>query len=261
VSRSFFDRIMRPVKPRPTADFAPPPRELATGLWRIERRVRLPGAMVLPAGMTIIRLPSGKLFLHSPLPFDEGVSCALAELGEVSVVLAPNSFHYVFIADYVARFPAAKLFLAPRLRERIASLPPAPAVDGEAPSEWEGAVTPIVFGPVGFFSEVALFHQATSTLILADLAFNMIRYRNALDRLAWRLFGVPAGFGPSRTGRFSLLRDRAAAGPFLRRMLEHDFRRILVAHGDPVETNARAEFERAFRRYLSAPQGSARKSE
>src|SRR5205085_8735459 len=133
----------------PVADFAPPPRELATGLWRIERRVRLPGAMVLPAGMTIIRLPSGKLFLHSPLPLDEGISRALAALGEVSVMLAPNSFHYTFIADYIVRFPAAKLFLAPRLRSRIPSLPPAPEVDREAPSEWEEAVTPLVFGPVG----------------------------------------------------------------------------------------------------------------
>jgi hypothetical protein len=33
-------------------------------------------------------------------------------------------------------------------------------------------------------------------------------------------------------------------------MLERSFRRILAAHGDPVEQSAGDEFQRAFQRYL-----------
>jgi hypothetical protein len=250
VSRSLLDRLIAPVKPRRIAEHRPPPTALADGLWRVERRLRLPGGLVLPAAMTIIRLPSAKLFVHSPVPFDEDVAGALARLGSVSVVLAPNSFHYLFVADYLARFPGAELFIAPGLRERVPSLPAASTVGPGSTASWERAVEAIIFGPVGSFSELVLFHAASSTLVLTDLAFNMTRFDRALDRIGWRLFGVPPRFGPSRTGRFTLLRDRAAARPFVRVIAERNFRRILVAHGDPVETNARGEFERAFARYL-----------
>jgi Domain of unknown function (DUF4336) len=250
VSTTVLDRLLRPVKPRAITTFAPPHRELDSGVWRLERKLKMPGGLVLPVGMTIFRLPSGGLLLHSPIALDESVARAIAQLGPVSVVLAPNSFHHLFVADYLERFPGARLFTAPGLSERAGGLPPAAAVGPQCPVEWEGAVEPIVFGPIGSFAEVVVHHPASATLVLTDLAFNMVRYENAFDRIGWRLFGVPPRFGVSRTARFTLLRDGAAARPFLRAIAERSFRRILVAHGDPVESDARAEFERAFRRYL-----------
>lgn len=96
-----------------------------------------------------------------------------------------------------------------------------------------------------------MLHGPSGTLVLTDLAFNMRRHAGAFDRIGWRLFGVPARFGTSRTARLTLLRDRGAAASFLRRIAERDFRRILVAHGDPVEIDAREELRRAFARYLA----------
>ena len=252
MSRTILDRLLQPVKPRPIVSFAPPPRELDSGLWRLERKLRLPGGLVLPVGMTIVRLPSGGLFLHSPIALDDEVARSIASLGKVSVLLAPNSFHYIFVADYLSRFPDARLFSVTGLAERVPTLPAATVVGAASPPEWEGAVEPIPFGPIGSFGEVVIHHAASATLVLTDLAFNMVRYENAGDRLGWRLFGVPPRFGPSRTARWTLLRDRVAAGPFLKAMLERSFRRILVAHGDPVEQNAHDVFQRAFRRYLES---------
>ena len=128
--------------------------------------------------------------------------------------------------------------------------PPGTVVASQAPAEWEGAVEPLLFGPIGAFAELVLHHPATQTLVLTDLAFNMVHYENTFDRIGWRLFGVPSRFGVSRTARFTLLRDRELARPFVRAIAEKSFRRILVAHGDPVESDARGEFERAFRAYL-----------
>ena len=250
MKRSLIDRLLQPVKPRPMPSFAPPPRPLADGLWRLERKLAMPGGLVLPVAMTIIRLPSGKLFLHSPTPLDERTEMAIAELGPVGVLLAPNSFHYVFVAAYVDRFPGSQLFAAPGLPERVTGFPAATVVGAAAPEAWQGVVEPIVFGPVGSFSEVVIYHRPTGTLMLTDLAFCMLRYENAFDRIGWRLFGIPPAFGASRSARLTLLRNGRAAKPFLEKMLEKDFRRVLVAHGDPLEENARAEFQRAFRRYL-----------
>jgi hypothetical protein len=99
-------------------------------------------------------------------------------------------------------------------------------------------------------SEVAFFHHESATLVLTDLAFHMTTFAGTFDRLAWRLSGVPNGFGHSRTARMLLLRDRLPVESFLERVLAWPFRRILVGHGDPVDHDAIGVFRRAFRRYL-----------
>jgi hypothetical protein len=100
---------------------------------------------------------------------------------------------------------------------------------------------------------VVLFHRESATLILTDLAFHLVGMMRRFDRLAWRLAGMPAGFGPSRTSRLFLLRDRDRAAAFLERLLAWPFRRVLVAHGEALETNAASEFRRAFAAYLPRP--------
>lgn len=109
---TLIDRLMLPVRPRPVRDFAPAPRAIVPGLWRIDRKLRMPAGPRLPASATVLRLPDG--------------------------------------------------------------------------------------------------------------------------------------------GRLTLLRDANGARPYLRKMLEKGFERIVVAHGEPVEADARKEFRRAFRAYLDA---------
>ena len=86
--------------------------------------------------------------------------------------------------------------------------------------------------------------------MLMDVAFNMVQFESAFERLAWRLSGVPASFGPSRTASTFLLNDRTVAAEFLGRVLAWPFQRVLVAHGEPLEQDARDVFRRAFAAYL-----------
>ena len=104
----------------------------------------------------------------------------------------------------------------------------------------------MILGPVRGLSEVLLFHRSSRTLILTDLAFNVTRYPRTLDRLFWRLSGIPARFGPGRTARSLFLTDRDVASRCLSRAAEWPFRRIVVAHGDAIEHDAMKEFQRAF---------------
>ena len=248
--RSFLDRALALVQPSPDASFRPPPREIAPGLWEVCRAVIMPPAMRLPIRMTILRLPSGGLLVHSPVELDSETSRAVRELGEVKALLAPNSFHHVFVSRAAEEFPRASLFLAPGLPERVPSLPKGRIVTDVAPPEWAGAIEPLVFG-VKSFVEVVLLHRPTKTLILTDLAFFWPRIEGLYNRLAWRAFGMPSRFGTSRTARLTLLRDRAAAAPFLKRIEAWEFERIMVAHGDVLEKDAKAEFRRAYASYLA----------
>jgi hypothetical protein len=215
----------------------------------VDRKLKLPPGMVLPTRMTVMRLPNGGLVLHSPVGLDAELSAHLRGFGDVAAIVAPNSFHYVFASEYLAAFPAATLYVAPRLPERVPTLPAAIALSDQPVESWSTILDHIVFGPVGGVSEVVFLHRPSRTLILTDLAFNMVRLDGPYQRAAWRLFGVPASFGPSRTARLFLLRDRTVVKRFVEQVSAWSFDRIIVTHGEIVDQDAEAQFGRAFARY------------
>ena len=247
---ALIDRVLRVVTPTPVRSFAPPPRHLSDNLCVIERQLRMPGALIMPTRMTLIRLPSGGLVLLSPIELRSDVAAALRSLGPVEAIVAPNSFHYLFAADYLAAFSGARLFVAPGLPVRVPSLPTAILLTDEPAPLWTDTIDQCVFEATGGISEVMFFVRPDRTLMLTDIAFNLRRIDGLYNRVAWRLMGVPRRFGPSRSARLTLFRDPAVAGPFLKRMLAWDFRRIIVAHGEIIEHDGQGEVRRAFARYL-----------
>ena len=187
-----------------------------------------------------------------PLIQSDGAA-AIDSIGIVRQVVAPNTFHYLYAAEFMARYPDASLLVSPGLLDRVPGLPAAEALGASAPEAWSGELEVALLGPVRGVSEVLFFHLPTGVLVLTDLAFNMTRYARRFDRIAWRLAGVPKGFGPSRTARLLLLRDRAEAARCLSRVSEWPIRQIIVAHGEVVEHDAKARFLEAFGGYLVTP--------
>jgi hypothetical protein len=94
------------------------------------------------------------------------------------------------------------------------------------------------------YDETDFFHPATRTLVLTDLCFNIPPNRGWSTRLWARALGVLGRLSVSRSFGWTI-RDRAAASASLQRMLEWDFDRVLLTHGDLVESAGRAAFERA----------------
>ncbi len=210
----------------------------------------MPGGANLPTRATIVVLPSRGLLLVSPPPVEAGGLEALDALGVVEQVLVPNTFHYLNAHAVVVRYPTAVFLASPGLFARVPGLPPGQELTERAPDAWAGAVEHAILGPTRGVSEVALFHRESGTLILTDLAFNLVSLERRFDRIAWRVAGVPSGFGPSRTARLFLLHDRVLAEAFLQRLVAWPFRRVLVAHGEALETDAVGVFRRAFAAYL-----------
>jgi hypothetical protein len=249
--RTLLDRLFQLGQMRVVRDFAPPPTRLAPDLWSLERRLRMPGGPGLSARTTIIRLGSGGLLVVSPPPVEVAGLEHLDRLGVIEEVLVPNSFHYLNTREFMARYPSARLRLAPGLRRRVPGLPAGDELTDAPPLSWSGAVEHAILGPVRGLSEVALFHRPSATLVLTDVAFHVVIFQGRLDRMFWRLAGIPPGFGPSRTARWLLLRDRNVAAAFLERVLAWSFQRVVVAHGEPLESHAVDVFRRAFAPHLA----------
>src|SRR3546814_9979119 len=110
--------------------------------------------MPLPTRMTIILLADGGLWIHSPTTDGERVFAAVAALGPVRHLIAPNTIHDWWVPDWYRRFPDATVHLAPGVVERARRpLPPHRLLGDAAPEEWAGEIDQVLV-PGGIVSEI-----------------------------------------------------------------------------------------------------------
>jgi len=212
-------------------------QELAADLWVTERPLRF-GGVELGTRMTVIRLAGGALFLHSPVALDAELRKELDALGQVRFAVGPNRFHHLYLGDYATAYPDIALFAAPGLETKRKDLMWKGVLGDEAPPGWSDEIEQIFFRGFPLANEVEFFHPASRTLIVSDLAFNVGKEASAMARLAFRMLGSYERFGPSILERV-LIRDRAAARSSLERILEWDFDRVILAHGQVRENAGR----------------------
>jgi len=216
---------------------------LAPDLWVATRPLPL---IVGDIGtrMTVIRLADGSLFLHSPVKLDGETKSALDAIGPVRAVVAPSRVHHFYVGDYGAAYPQATLYAAPGLEKKRADVHFGAVLDDEPPPAWAGQIDQHVFRGTPIMNEVVFFHAPTRTLLLTDLAFNVVRPMPGRARFFLRLVNA-RGFGPHRIIRFGV-RDRVAARASLERILQWDFDRITVTHGDVLESGGHEALRAAF---------------
>jgi len=205
-----------------------------------------------PTRMTIIRLASGDLFVHSPTPLTPGLKAEIEKAGTPRFIVGPNRIHYWWIPEWKAAFPQAQVYLAPRIKEqargRIAfdSLP----LDSVGGYPWDGeiATLPIVGS---YMTEVEFFHRESRTLILTDLIENSEpeKVGGWFMRLLMWIGGVSAPHGGlTRDLRLTFTwRHKRELRAAVQTMLGWNPERIVIAHGRWYETNGSAELRRAFR--------------
>ena len=147
---------------------------LAPNLWVATRPLPL---IVGDIGtrMTVIRLVDGSLFLHSPVKLDAETRAALDAIGPVRAVVAPSRVHHFYVGEYGAAYPQATLYAAPGLEKKRADVRFGAVLDDEPPPAWAGQIDQHVFRGTPIMNEVVFFHAPTRTLLLTDLAFNVVR--------------------------------------------------------------------------------------
>ncbi len=191
--------------------------------------------------MTVIRLASGELMLHSPCNITAAMAKAIAALGPVAHIVAPGNFHHLYVPTAQAAFPTAKTWICPGTERRNRDLQYDGLLCDVAPVDWAGEIDQVLVQGTRIMREVAMFHRASHTLILVDLIENFTdatpHTGGALKlwfKYVFRMWNKP---GPAPEYRMGW-RDRKAAAESLRRILAWDFHRIVLSHGDLIERAA-----------------------
>ena len=201
-----------------------------------------------PTRAAIVRLGDGGLWVWSPIRLAEGLAREVSGLGPVHHVIAPNKLHHLFLADWKARWPAARLWAAPGLRARRPDLP----FDGDlgdAPDPvWADEVDQVVFRGSFVMEEVVFFHRGSRTAIVTDL---IQRFDPATVR-GWRgwVMRLDSLVGPSgstpREWRLTFW-PRAAARRAKATVLGWEPERVIVAHGMWARSGGREVIEEGLR--------------
>lgn len=196
--------------------------------------------------LVIVKLPSGKLWVQSPIPWTPALRHEVAQLGEVHHVVAPSFYHDECLREFQAEYPAALFHACPRLAaaRRDLRFAPEPLFDVPHP-DWAGPLAQHLVRGMPRINEVVFLHRASRSLILTDLAFNFGPGTHWLLALLLRFDGAWGRLSPSRFGK-SQMKDRAAVRTSLDTILAWDFDRIIVGHGRNIETGGKAALRAAF---------------
>lgn len=196
--------------------------------------------------MSVIRLRDGGLFVHSPVVATAETRAAVDVLGAVRFVVAPNRLHHLFVGDWFAAYPAARIFCAKELVRKRADLPWHGALDDAPEPEWAAEIDQALFRGNRFMEEAIFLHRRSRTLIVTDLLESAHREDGWLERVAARIGGVYERPGLTHDQRL-MVRDRPAARAAARRILAWDFERIVLAHGQLIERDGKSVFRAAMR--------------
>jgi len=217
---------------------------VADKLWT----VRAPQTFVglhIGTQMTIVRLSGGGLLLHSPIAITPELTAAIDALGPVQHVVCPNLFHHLHAGSALAAWPTAKLHGPEALHRKRKDLR-FDCVFGETlPPELAADLVAITIDG-SLLKETVLFHKATKTLITADLVENFSHAEHAPTRWYLKLGGIYGRVGWHPLLRMMYVR-RSKARLSMKRILDLPFERVLVAHGNNIDSDAHQVIERALR--------------
>ncbi len=216
---------------------------LADNLWLLHYPLRLLGAD-LHRNVSVLRLASGDLVIHSTGPFTPEDVAAINALGRPRWIMETMLRHDTFARQGKEAFPDAT-YLAPEgFAERV-GFPTLPLVDQ---AEWGDEVEVLLLEGVPSMEEHVVFHRPTRTLIVADLIFNFGPECSAWTHLLMNMaVGVKHDPGMARSIRWTA-KDKDALRASLARMMAWDFDRLIVGHGEVIATGAKAQVRAALDR-------------
>lgn len=200
-----------------------------------------------PTRMVLARLTDGSVWVWSPIALTPELERAVDAIGPVRNIVSPNKLHHLFLVEWAARWPDARLHAPPGLARRMPQLHFDAELTDVADPAWAGEIGQTVFGGSIAMDEVVFFHRPSRTVIVGDLV-----QRHDPDRMkglkGWlmRLDGLVGERGSTpREWRASFLRRRALREA-RERVLAWNPERLVIAHGACAPRDAASILARAL---------------
>lgn len=217
-------------------------------IWTADYPVKYVGCR-FNARMTVIRLADGALMLHSPGPIDQAMATAISALGNVSQIVAPGSYHHMYVAQAQRWYPDADTSICSGIEHKRPGLQFDWILGSRAPAAWCDTLDQALIRGSRFMWEVAMLHKPSKTLLLVDA---IEHFTDKTADVSWQLkawwkFVFRMWNKPRPAPEYQLgWSDKSAARASLATILEWDFDKIVLSHGDNITEDAKSQARQAW---------------
>lgn len=200
------------------------------GVWRVDGTLAY---LPMPRTMTLARLPSGGLFVHSAIELDDARARAVEALGKPEVIVVPSPYHTLDARKLKARWPSARLVAPAAARPVVERKIGAGAI--EASCEETLHALGVTFHTVPGLKPQELVYEVAGALVFCDALFNLQEHLPGAGGVVFRVIGSTGFCGMTWIGRNFLARDTKAFARWLRDVAATlPIDAITVAHGPPI---------------------------
>lgn len=211
------------------------------GLRFIDSQIQMP-LTPLPVRTVVATVSTGAVMLS---PGSRLTEASLQTSEPVTDVVAPTLMHLGGVGAAAKVHPGARLWGPKGARERSPKVPwshilgvdPWPHAAELAPFEVAGAPS---------FNEVVFLHRPSRTLLVSDLAFNILDSKGIGGRIIFGLFGTYRRFGVSRL-YLRGVKDRGAFAASVKRLVAEPFENLVPSHGTPLQGGAQQALIQAMK--------------
>lgn len=220
---------------------------VADRIWLIEYPIRYYGTR-FNARTALIKTEEDQLIVHSPGPLTEEMREFVADLAPVSVILAPGTFHHLYAKEWANYYDQAEVFVCPGLERKIPALKDARIIADGRRYGWSTELEHLATQGSRIVNEVVFFHRSTRTLLVVDLIENFTdrsQYNWVLKfwlKYVFRMWDRPRPAPEYQIG----WQDRNQARAMLEEILQWDFDKIVLSHGDLIHSGGKAMARQAW---------------
>ncbi|KAF4581266.1 hypothetical protein EYR40_002852 [Pleurotus pulmonarius] len=243
-------------------------REATPDIWIFSRPFPRFGFLPWGGRSTAVKLSTGDVWVLASTPLTDDTKETIDKLGPVKWIMGADAVHHLFLAEYKAAYPQAKVIgVEPLVAKKKAE---GLVLDGAYGSDQSDTLYGFedeikawcVLDPFhrqdalrtmddSYFSgyasvDVAWLHVASKTLIQADLLFNLPgteQYSKTKTSPKIPIFGKLDPYGSLQKHFLAMMQDA-------RTVAEWDFERVIPCHGDVIETEGKKAWVTAYSKYL-----------
>jgi hypothetical protein len=224
-------------------------------IWLLEYPVRFAG-MGIFGRTTIIRLENGELIVHDPCVVTENIKDQIDDLGVVKYIIAPGTYHHLYVAEFQEAYPDAETFLCPGLESKRPDLKFDWLLGNKVDNRWADVLEQVLLQGTRHITEVAFFHKPSDTLILVDLLENIgddyQHQAGLLLRFYWKVI-FRMWNNPKAAPEYQLgWGNKEIVKSGLNKILSWDAKRLILSHGENIEGDVNQILRNAWKSVLKS---------
>jgi hypothetical protein len=201
-------------------------------------------SMQINTRTTIIRLKSGGLWVHSPVRLTPELKAQVLALNaNITDIVAPSTFHHLFVNDWLEIAADAKLWIPEGLAEKRTDLKEYTLLSSA--SGWTDEIQCLKIDGMPKVNEYLFYHVASQGLICTDSLFYIPKPVGGLTKI-YAFINHCKAF-PSPTKLFlSMVKDKKAFKASIQQVIRWDFSYISMCHSEIFKADSTDDCKATF---------------